>query len=169
MKKNTGFLFLISLVATVAVFLWMRNQGAQLKTPATSMGILNLEFAWNTEKATTVTQAWQGEILTVAKNNIYIDFLFIIAYTSLLTLGCKWLASKHQGKWASAGNKISRVVPAAGTFDVAENILMLLTLQAAPNNYTAMFTTGFAVFKFALVAVAILYIISAGLARIVKR
>jgi hypothetical protein len=161
MKKNTGVLLLLSLIAMVAVFLWMRQQGAPLNTPATPKGILDLEFAWNKEKVEIITGVWGGEIINVARNNIYIDFLFIFAYTSFLTLGCKWLAAKHKGKWALAGNKIARIVPAAGTFDIAENALMLLSLQAVPNNYTAIITTTFAVFKFALVAVAVLYLLAA--------
>jgi hypothetical protein len=170
MEKNQRIYLLLSFLGTITIFLWMRQQGAPLSVPSnTPIGILNLEFAWNQQKVEAVADAWRGQMLTVARNNIYIDFLFIIAYTTLLTLCCKWLALKHTGKWAAAGDKMARILPAAGTFDVAENALMLVSLQGVPNNYTAIITTAFAVFKFALVIGAIGYILVASAALLVKR
>jgi hypothetical protein len=170
MNKNQRLYLLLSFLGVIAIFLWMRQQGAPLSVPsATPIGILNLEFAWNQQKVETVADAWRGQMLTVARNNIYIDFLFIIAYTMFLTLCCKWLAAKHTGKWLVTGEKIAQMVLAAGTFDVAENALMLVSLQGVPNNYTAIITTSFAVFKFALVIVAIGYILAASTALLLKR
>lgn len=157
MKKNTTYL-LLSLIGVVAIFLWMRNQGAPLKTIGTPAGILDLEFAWTQEKTESVMLAWNG-ITDVARMNIYIDFLFLIAYTAFLSLACKFFAARTTGKWSAFGKRFSQAVILAGVFDVAENALMLTSLQGTPNNMTAMITATFAALKFAIAAVAILYIL----------
>jgi len=168
MKKNTGIYLLLSLIGVIAIFLWMRDQGAPLKTYYTPRGILDLEFAFDGVEAASVKSSWH-RVIPVAQANIYIDFLFIIAYTSFLTLGCRWMSAKHSGKWGQWGARLSRIVPVAGIFDVAENALMLLMLDGTPNNYTAMVTTIFAIFKFVFAAVALLYILISLPLLLVKR
>ncbi len=147
----------------------MRKQGVPLKTPGTPLAILDLEFAWNIDRVNNVLNAWKGDLLNVARNNIYIDFLFIIFYAGFLNLACNGLAARHVGGWQTLGYKIGRLMPIAGILDVAENALMLLTLQATPNNNTALATTAFALFKFTLVLVGIGYLLIAGSLRLVKR
>lgn len=168
MKKNSGLYLLLSLAGLVAVFLWMRNQGAPLKTAYTPAAIVDLEFAWTQQKAEHIMLAWRN-ILDVARVNIYIDFLFIITYTAFLSLACSFFAGKTTGKWAGAGHKLSKAVIAAGVFDVAENALMLTSLQGTPNNMTAMITAIFAALKFAIVAVAVLYILISVPVSLVKK
>ena len=158
MKKNTVYL-LLSFAGMIAVFLWMRNQGAPLKTAYTPAAIVDLEFAWTQQKAEHIMLAWRN-ILDVARVNIYIDFLFIITYTAFLSLSCSFFSGKTTGKWAGVGHKLSKAVIAAGVFDVAENALMLTTLQGTPNNMTAMITATFAALKFAIAAIAVLYILA---------
>lgn len=170
MKKNSGIIFLLlSFAGMLAVFLWMRVQGAPLKTTGTPLAILDLEFAWNLARGEKVLSAWSGQLLDVARINIYIDFLFIIGYSAFLNLACNALAAKHTGGWQTAGLKIGRLMPIAGIFDIAENALMLLSLQATPNNNTAMATTAFALFKFALVLAGIGYLLVGGAARLFRR
>jgi hypothetical protein len=166
-KRNLwpGFTF----IALVAVFLWMRQQGAPLSQPATTpMGILNLEFAWNEVKLAEVKTAWQGPNIQVAQKNIYIDFLFILAYGTFLSLACAAIGKKLGGKMGNLGLQLSKAAIAAAVFDVAENSLMLLSLSQAANNNTALVTTLFAAFKFALALFCILYILIGGALSLVK-
>lgn len=167
MKKTTIYL-LLSLAGLIAIFLWMRNQGAPLKTALTPMGILDLEFAWTQEKTESVMLAWRN-VLDTARMNIYIDFLFLIAYTAFLSLGCTFFAAKTTGKWSAFGNKLSKTVILAGVFDVAENALMLTSLQGTPNNMTSMITATFAALKFAIAAAAVLYLLVSIPVTLVKR
>lgn len=168
MKKNTPIYWLLSLAGMIAVFLWMRNQGAPLTRPFTPNGILNLEFAWEATRAAEIKNAWWN-IIPVAKMNIYIDFLFIITYTLFLKLCCEWISGRFSGKWGLWGQRLARMVPGAAVFDVAENALMLLTLDNRPNDYTVMVTMIFALFKFAIALVAVLYILASIPVSFVKR
>jgi len=57
MKKLT-FHFL--LIGTLVMIIVMAKTGAVLKTPEASMGILNLEFAYNTSKITPILFSWES-------------------------------------------------------------------------------------------------------------
>ena len=46
------------LIGTLAMMIVMTKTGSTLKTPATPMGILNLEFAYNTTKTAAIINAW---------------------------------------------------------------------------------------------------------------
>ena len=71
----------------------MAKTGAVLKTPEASMGILNLEFAYNTSKITPILFSWESinsvDIITAAKNNTYWDFVFLFFYALFLLYSCK--------------------------------------------------------------------------------
>jgi hypothetical protein len=74
----------------------MAKTGAVLKTPEASMGILNLEFAYNTSKITPILFSWESinsvDIITAAKNNTYWDFVFLLFYALFLLYSCKKIA-----------------------------------------------------------------------------
>ncbi len=113
------------------MFTLMRFQGEGLKTSKTMSGILELEFANSPAKLMEVLTAWD---LNMAKQNIWLDFLFIPAYVlffALLTAVCaeKWTISSIN----AIGNILVRASFVAGIFDIAENLLML---QSIAGNYT---------------------------------
>jgi hypothetical protein len=162
-KRKT--LTLLSAVAVAAVTLWLRRQGAPLTIKGiTPLGILNLEFAWNEDAVMQVKNAWHGGVLKVAQQNIYIDFLYIIAYTAFFHLLCTGMAARLTGRLANWGRQLGKAVVMAGVFDIAENSLMLLSISQTPNNYTAVITCLFAGLKFAIIAMAIVYLLVGGIA-----
>jgi hypothetical protein len=168
-NKNQLYLF-IALLATVVMGWWLRVQGHELVIKGqTPMGIVDLEFAWNKDKVLEVLGYWSGGLVPIAEKNIYWDFLFIIAYSAFLSLACRQLAQRSSGWWARSGEKLSRMALAAGTFDVAENALMLLSIHGEPNNYTAAITATFAGFKFLLIILIILYLVAGRLALVFKK
>ena len=74
---------------TFIMMIVMAKTGATLKTPATPKGILDLEFAYNQTKITTVMTAWTDNSsinnIRVAKENTWFDFIFIVFYSLLLS------------------------------------------------------------------------------------
>ncbi len=127
MKKK----LLVAVISFLLIFIAMRFQGAALKTAITPGGILNLEFANSPAKLIEVLNAWD---LTVAKQNIRIDFLFIPSYVLLFSL----VAAICSNKWQNIvlfriGSLLTKAAFVAGIFDIAENLLML---QSIAGNYT---------------------------------
>ena len=78
------FFFPFIAIGSLVMVMVMSKTGATLKTPATPLGILNLEFAYNSAKADTILNAWQpdGKIdnIEVAKFNTLLDFIFLFFY-----------------------------------------------------------------------------------------
>lgn len=156
------------LVGTIAMMVVMSRTGAVLKTPATPMGILNLEFAYNTEKTTPIINTWasinKADVITAAKNNTYWDFVFLFFYAGFLFLACKKIASKTTGSFSRAGKLIAKGALWAGFLDIIENSGMLLTLSNQGSSTIAFVTTFVSVIKWALAITAVLYMLTGLLA-----
>jgi hypothetical protein len=112
MKRN----LLISFLLLVIMIVVMRWQGSSLITPQSPKGIIDLEFAKTPERFHQLQLFWNYQAVL---QNIYLDFLFIIAYTWFLMTACK--AVNNNRSQVFSGLALS-----AGAFDVLENFLMIL-------------------------------------------
>jgi hypothetical protein len=153
-KLLIPFLF----IGTMVMIYVMGKTSATLKTAATPIGILNLEFAYNNVKIATVVNAWTPnsiiDNITVAKNNTYYDFIFLAFYASFLFVTCKKIA---QIKTSNAGKLIANGAIAAGILDIAENAGMLFTLSGNLSGTVAFITTVCSLIKWAMAITAALY------------
>lgn len=152
--KNKLF---IATVSFLLMFTLMRFQGEGLKTNQTLGGILDLEFANSPAKLMEVLSAWD---LNTAKQNIWLDFIFIPAYVLFFALFTAFSAAKWK---VALINKIGlllvRAAFAAGIFDIAENLLML---QSIAGNYTpnSLWLTYYcASIKFGIILFIVLYLL----------
>lgn len=160
MKK---LLLLFFLAGTLIMMLVMARTGSTLKTPATPMGILDLEFAYNLSKTQTILNAWaptsQLDNIAVAKTNTWWDFIFLFFYSVFLFLACKKIASNYKTAVAKAGNIIAGAAIAAGILDILENAGMLLSLHGHGSATIAFGTTFVSVIKWGFVLIAVLYLL----------
>ena len=144
----------------------MAKTGATLKTAATPKGILDLEFAYNSDKATIVKNAWQDDgktdNITAAKFNTQLDFIFLLFYAAFLYHACKMVSGNHKGIVAAIGILLAYGAIAAGLLDVFENIGMLLTLYGHISNSISLATVIFSVMKWLLALAALLYFVIGG-------
>jgi hypothetical protein len=161
MKKILLPFFFIGSMAMIVV---MTKTGASLKTPAAPMGILDLEFAYNTSKTTPILNSWAPTVNTdniaAAKINTYWDFLFLFFYSGFLFLACKKIAAVIKGPVAKAGNFIAKGALLAGFLDMIENAGMLLTLNGQGSSTVAFCTTCISVIKWGLALIAVLYVLT---------
>ena len=145
MKKNLLFSFLF-LVVMIVVTRW---QGLSLVTPQCPKGIIDLEFAKTTERFHQLQMFWNYK--TVA-NNIYIDFLFILAYTWFLVSTCKAVKNNKS-------NIFSALAISAGAFDVLENFLLILIWNRRFDPSVLHIVFYIAAIKFLLIAIVVGFII----------
>lgn len=115
---------LVSFVLVIVMIAVMQKQGAALVTPVSPKGIIDLEFARTEERLSQLLLFMDGQALRI---NLYLDFLFIFAYTWFLYTACLYIRSKTV--WVKASGIFSAVAMSAGFFDVAENFILLLILQ----------------------------------------
>lgn len=163
-NKPPALLFLAT--GSLLMLIVMAQTGATLKTAATPLGILNLEFAYTAEKAFAVILAWTGLIpadnVFTAIINTWLDFIFILFYTLFLYQASKMLAITQTGLQSFIGHFLSKGALAAGMLDVLENIGMLLTLNGHISNTVCLLTFLFSIVKWLLAIAAVLYILIAG-------
>jgi len=158
--KKYSLLFL--LLGTLIMIVVMAKTGATLKTPATPKGILDLEFAYNTEKTTAVITAWQPsnsvsfDNIAAAKLNTMLDFIFLFFYSLFLFFTCDKMARISKSKM---GILIANGALWAGVLDVLENTGMLFTLSGNGSAMIAFVTTLCSVIKWGLALAAVLYLL----------
>lgn len=150
------------LLGTIAMMYVMAKTGSVLKTPGTPLGIINLEFAYNTAKTTPIINSWasisSADLISAAKNNTYWDFVFLFFYVGFLFLTSKIIAAKTAGSFSKAGKMIAKGALWAGFLDIIENTGMLLTLNNQGSSGIAFCTSFVSVIKWALVFIAVLYV-----------
>ncbi len=153
-------------IGTIAMMIVMAKTGAPLKTPSTPKGILDLEFAYNTEKVNTVIKAWDwqpGRSIDnngIARINTYFDFIFLFFYSGFLFLACRRIAQNMKGPVVRAGNIIAFAAMIAGFLDILENAGMLLSLNGHISATIAFLTCFFSMIKWVLALIAVLYVLT---------
>ena len=165
---------LLTLFAGTAGMIWvMAKTGIPLKTSQTPLGILNLEFAYNSEKVKAIIDSWSGnhveKILDAAKLNTWLDFIFLFFYAFFLYSCCRFLAKLSNGVVSSIGHWLSIGALAAGILDILENTGMLISLSGHISDTTSLFTCICSIFKWLLALLAVGYILTAGIIVLVKK
>jgi hypothetical protein len=147
----------IPLLATILVFILMRIQGASLFSQFSPGGIVDFELARTADQVQKYLLIWNNAVI---KWNITIDFFFIITYTWLLYAWLKWIRQFLQSVIRQNINLwLSRAVVLVGVLDVLENCLMLFTIKGLYNAFSLEATYWFAVVKFALAGLTLMYIL----------
>jgi hypothetical protein len=164
------YFFTVIAAGTLLMITVMNITSKPLKTAATPLGILNLEFACNSQQASDIIHAWQpGNKLAAAEKNTIYDFLFIFFYTIFLMQGCKMVAKRYSGVIQQTGLLLSSCAIAAGLLDVLENVGMLMTLHGHINNGITLVTVMVSVIKWMLAALCLLYFIIFGVTAMFKK
>ncbi|MEN9298833.1 MAG: hypothetical protein RLZZ429_1146 [Bacteroidota bacterium] len=166
MKKSSLYL-LLAAVFSIIMIIVLRLQGKALLQPSTPSGILALEFANTPEKLTTVLAVWNKELV---RNNILLDFLFVIAYTWFFVLGVarsttQW-SSRFMQQFGATGIRMAFL---AGILDVTENILMLQSINGHYSISSLQLTWYCAAIKFLIVIILLLFMILTTVIRFIKR
>ena len=94
--------------------------------PKKAISLIKLELAKEKTEAIAIVSSWNIE---GARLNTYIDFLFIIAYSSFLFAGVYRFSSMLKGWINPAGKLIAYMAPLAGVLDYIENFKMLKFLN----------------------------------------
>ncbi len=134
-------------------------------------GIVPFELVGGEDRAEEILAEWGEEGQDAARESLWIDFGFLIAYGTFLTLALAATRDlARQRGWPRLAG-IGRVVVSFGAicaaFDALENICLLLTLDGAGKAFPLLATV-FAACKFAFLAIAVAYLL-AGLAMRLQR
>ena len=147
-----GWLFWIMAGLTLIISRLMRGP---LRTSVAPWGIVSFELAGSPAKARTILASWDAQARQHALFSVRLDFLFIIAYSTLLSLACVWVAERLRARNGSSrlvriGWSLAWLQWLAGLFDAVENIALLRMLGGAVAQPWPRIAQVCAVIKFAL-------------------
>ena len=146
---------------TLALSVWLSVLGAALTTEVTPQGIVSFELAGTAAAAQAVIGAWDARAREAAMLVQGVDFLFLVAYPLWFSLASLRLGRRLGGVWQRAGQRLAWAVLLAAPLDVIENLALIRQLEFGASDAAARIAWASAVPKFALVAVATVFVASA--------
>jgi hypothetical protein len=152
-------------IATVVLLVAMSPAQEQMQDTG-GPGILPFELAGGQDRADEILAEWGEDGRSAARESLWIDFGFLLAYGAFLTLALA--ASRDRARqrgWrrlAAVGGIAVSLGALAAAFDALENVCLLLTIDDTGTALPVLATV-FAACKFVLLTVAIAYLL-AGLA-----
>jgi hypothetical protein len=152
-------------IAALALLLAM-SPAEQRMQDTGGPGIVPFELAGGQDRADEILSEWGEDGQDAARESLWIDFGFLLAYGTFLTLALAAVRDlARERTWrrlASIGGVVVSFGALGAAFDALENISLLLTLDGAGAAFPLLATI-FASCKFILLATAIAYLL-AGLA-----
>ena len=159
--------FIVLAVAAVLLMAALQVLGAPLKTDAAPAGIVSFEVAGDLTSAQAILGSWAGTGQVYAGLQLGLDFLFIVAYTGAIALGCALCAQALQDRgwrFAPLGLTLSWALFVAGLLDCIENYALIQLLVGGQDALLPLVARWCAIPKFAIVAAGLVYVVAAGLA-----
>jgi hypothetical protein len=146
----------------VALFLAMSPAETRMKDTG-GPGMVPFELSGGQHRADEILAEWGEDGQDAAREQLWIDFGFMLAYGSFLTFALAAvldLARKRRWRRLAAIGTVVVFFGALGAcFDALENICLLLTLNGAGAAFPLLATI-FATCKFALIVIAIAYLVA---------
>ncbi|WP_348248259.1 hypothetical protein [Leptolyngbya sp. GB1-A1] len=166
----SNLLLLLLTFLTVLFMVLLDKLGKPLKqSPRSPMGIVSLEFAARPADAMQMIQSW-GNAIRNAKQIFWLDFPFLVLYSTALSLGCIWATrASSNPDWINAGVVLAWNQGLAGLFDIVENLAMSSFLfrniqgleVRSMDRLLTLTTVVSAKVKFSLIFLGLLYIVIA--------
>ncbi|HEU4393337.1 MAG TPA: hypothetical protein VFR04_06850 [Solirubrobacterales bacterium] len=126
-------------------------------------GIVPFELTGGQDRADEILAEWGEEGQDAARESLWIDFAFLLAYGAFLTLALAAVRdlARERGwhRLAAMGAVVVSFGALVAAFDALENICLLLTLDGA-GAALPLLATIFAACKFILLAAAIAYLLA---------
>ena len=125
--------------------------------------ILDFEFAGSRARAARIVAEWGAKGRSAAHLSLLLDYGYMLSYGLFFCLaGLAIRDTARTRDWrrlAALGVVVPFFALAAATFDASENVALLLTLAGNGGSFAAPFAAVCSTIKFALIGVAILYVL----------
>jgi len=131
-------------------------------------GVVTLEVPWTTAKAQSLRDDLGKEGIEVAREQIRLDFVFLILYPLALSLATALIAHKLGAQMLLYGALVSWAILLAAPLDAIENIAILKMLGGQTGAPWPQLSTICAALKFTLVFGALFYVVVGLLSMLVR-
>lgn len=158
-------------IATLALLLAMSPADNRMKDTG-GPGIVPFELTGGQQRADEILVEWGEDGQDAARESLWIDFGFLLAYGTFLTLALRVVremaATRHWRRLHVLGAFAIWFGAIGAGFDALENVCLLLTLSGA-GAALPLLATIFASCKFAFLAMAIAYLVTGLAMRLAAR
>ena len=151
--------------AALAVMISLRVIDKPLLTDAAPAGILSYEFAGDEGASLAILQSWDQPAKLSAAFSLGLDFLFLVTYSSAISLACIWASGLNKSSLVSLGIYLAWGQWIAALLDGLENTSLFIILLQAPAYPWPQIAQIAAIIKFTLIILGLVYV----LARIIQR
>jgi hypothetical protein len=147
--------FAVLLVLTLAVMVSLNVLGRPLSTEVAPLGIVSFELAGDFFLAQRMAESWGPTGQVYAGLNLGLDYLFMVAYSSTIALGCVLVARSFSPRvglllaWAQFG---------AAMLDAVENYALIQVLLGSQQASWPTVARWCAIPKFLIVAAGLVYV-----------
>ncbi len=169
-KLRRYFLPSVGLYAALQILFGLLDM--PLRTAAAPNGIVSFELAANATAAQSILVSWNEAARLDAAFGLGIDYLFMLAYSTMIGLACIWSERSLRALgWPAGwlGGWLAWGVWAAAAFDAIENAMLIIQLFAGGADTYAAVGALCATVKFLLIALGILYMGYGGAAWLTSR
>ena len=160
------------LLAVAVLALLAAMKPAEDRMTENGSGIVAFELAGSADRTQEIQDEWGEDGRDAARQQLWIDYAFMLAYGAFLVLAAAATRDLARARgWPRLVAIGALAVPAGGIAagcDAIENACPLLTLGGA-GDWAPVTATVFAIAKFALLAVAIAYLLAGLAMRLLKR
>ena len=125
-------------------------------------GIISFEFAGDVARAQQMLSSWGAEAKVHAALSLGMDYLFLVAYSLVISIACVHIANMLKQGWpmmAAAGLFLAWAQFLAALLDAVENYALVQLLLGSQQNLYPSLAWGCALIKFALVGMGLAYLI----------
>lgn len=135
-------------------------------------GMVPFELTGGQDRADEILAEWGEDGQDAARESLWIDFGFLLAYGTFLTLALlavrDMAGERRWRRLAAIGTVVVSFGALGAAFDALENICLLLTLDGAGAAFPLLATI-FAACKFVLLTIAIAYLLAGLATRLLSR
>jgi hypothetical protein len=153
---------IVSAIATLALLLAMSPADERMQDTG-GPGIVPFELTGGQDRADEILAEWGDEGQDAARESLWIDFAFLLAYGTFLTLALAAVRdlARERGwrRLVAIGGVVVSFGALVAAFDALENVCLLLTLDDAGAAFPLLATV-FAACKFILLTTAIAYLLA---------
>ena len=169
MTRKQGLI--VSAIASLLLLLAMAPADQRMQDTG-GPGIVPFELTGGEDRAQEIVAEWGEDGRSAARESLWIDFAYLIAYGIFFTLALAATRDLARDRgWqrlAGVGQRIVLFGALSAGFDALENICLLLTLDN-PDSVLPLLATIFAGCKFVLIAIVVVYLLTGLAMRVLSK
>lgn len=161
-SKRRSQVFFVLLFLTVLLMVALQFIGAPLQTETATAGIISFEFAGTVPAARAMIDSWGSRGQVAAGLSLGLDYLFLLAYSVTIALGCSIVAGRLNPRFRfliNLGHTLAWAQFLAAALDALENYALIRVLLGSENAIWPGVAYWSAGPKFLIVLLGILYVI----------